>query len=172
MRKNININALSSKSVLSAIKEIEKYRDDLTNKAEMFVRRLCELGVPVIQNNVMLANGDSEKSTKTQIEVTSSRTYVKAELIWEGKAVAFIEFGSGIHYNGEAGTSRHPKGSELGYTIGSYGYGLGANDYWHYKDETGNWKTSHGTEATMPMYSASLVIQDNIRKIAREVFES
>lgn len=37
----------------------------------------------------------------------------------------FIEFGAGIHYNGSAGSSPHPKGNEFGYTIGSYGKGLG-----------------------------------------------
>lgn len=84
----------------------------------------------------------------------------------------FIEFGAGIHYNGAAGSSPHPKGEEFGYTIGSYGQGKGKNESWVYYADSGEWVRSYGTEATMPMYKASVEIIQNIRKIAKEVFSS
>lgn len=58
----------------------------------------------------------------------------------------------------------------MGYTIGSYGKGLGKNDYWVYYTDDGRFLTSHGTEATMPVYKAGQEIIKRIREIAKEVF--
>ena len=88
----------------------------------------------------------------------------------ESTDILFLEFGAGIHYNGPAGSSPHPKGTEFGYTIGSYGEGHGKQDSWVYQAPTGEWVRSHGTEATMPVYNASLEIIRQIETIAREVF--
>lgn len=170
MPKKIHINALSSKSILLAIKEIEKYRNDLRGKNDKFVQRLCELGLPVIDAYASAASGDSSKSYNSYIKINSYGNYAEAKLVWEGKDVLFIEFGAGIHYNGEPGTSPHPMGNELGYVIGSYGEGNGKKDFWYYDDGTGAYVRSYGTEGTMPMYRASLKIQEQIVKIAKEVF--
>lgn len=170
MPKKIHIDALSSKSISMAIKEIEKYKKDLRNKNDEFVQRLCEIGLPVISDYASAASGDASKNYNSYIKVNSFGTYSKATLIWEGKDILFIEFGAGIHYNGEPGTSPHPMGNELGYVIGSYGEGYGKQDYWYYDDGTGAYVRSYGTEGTMPMYRSSLKIQEQIAKIAKEIF--
>lgn len=170
MPKKIHINALSSKSLSLAIKEIEKYREDLRDKNDEFVQKLCELGLPVVRDYASAASGDSSRNYNSYIKLNSYGMYSKAELIWEGKDVLFIEFGAGVHYNGEAGTSPHLMGKELGYVIGSYGQGYGKQDFWYYEDGTGAHVRSYGTEGTMPMYRASLKIQEQIVKIAKEVF--
>ena len=57
----------------------------------------------------------------------------------------------------------------MGYTIGSYGKGLGKRKVWgYYRD--GELILTHGTPATMPMYNALKQACDNIWSIAREVF--
>lgn len=171
MAKKISI-SLSSKSIQNAIKEIEAYKRQLIDKNELFVRRLAELGIPVIDQNIAVAQGDSDKNHNTHIKINSFGSYSEAKLVVEGSELIFIEFGSGVHYNGSAGASPHPKGEEFGYTIGSYGKGQGKNDFWFYYADTGEAVMSHGTQATMPVYRASQEIIQNIRKIAREVFES
>ncbi len=171
MAKKISI-SLSSKSIQNAIKEIEAYKRQLIDKNELFVRRLAELGIPVIDQNIAAAQGDSDKSHNTYIKINSFGSYSEAKLVVEGSDLLFIEFGSGIHYNDSAGTSPHPKGEEFGYTIGSYGKGQGKNDFWFYYADTGEAVMSHGTEATMPVYRASQEIIQNIRRIAKEVFGS
>ena len=88
-----------------------------------------------------------------------------------GEKVAFIEFGAGIHYNTPAGQSPNPFGQQLGFTIGSYGLGLGANDSWRYQDLAGNWKTSQGTKAQMPMAKADQAIRDAFEQTIEEVFK-
>lgn len=169
MAKKISI-SLSQKSIENAIKELNQYKDDLKRKNDEFVKRLAELGIPVINQNISAAAGDSDKSHNTYIKVNSFGDYSQATLIVEGRDLLFIEFGAGVHFNGSAGSSPHPKGQELGYTIGSYGKGLGKNDHWYYISESGEKVKSFGTESTMPVYKASVEIMQNIRQIAQEVF--
>lgn len=171
MAKKISFN-LSVDSIQKAIDEVERYKQRLVSKNDEFVRRLAEVGIPVIDQRISAAQGDSDKNHNTYIRINSFGTYSQAVLVVEGKTILWIEFGAGIHYNGAAGSSPHPKGQELGYTIGSYGKGQGANDFWFYTADTGESVMSHGTEATMPVYSASVEIQRRIREIARQVFSS
>lgn len=163
---------LSHKSIQGAIKQLRAYQKSLVSKNEEFVRRLTELGIPVIDQNIAVAQGDSDKSHNTYIKINSFGDYTQATLVCEGKSLAFIEFGAGIHYNTPAGTSPHPKGQDFGYTIGSYGQGNGKNESWVYYADSGEWVRSYGTEATMPVYKASVEIMQNIRRIAKEVFSS
>lgn len=171
MAKKIRI-SLSHKSIQNAINEVRKYQREFIEKNELFVRRLAELGIPVIDQNISVAQGDSDKNHNTYIKINSFGSYSEAKLVVEGSDLLYIEFGSGIHYNGSSGTSPHPKGEEFGYTIGSYGKGQGSKDFWFYYADTGEAVMSHGTEATMPVYKASVEIIQNIRRIAREVFGS
>lgn len=171
MAKKIRI-SLSEKSIQNAINEVRKYQRELISKNEVFVRRLAELGIPVIDQNIAVAQGDSDKNHNTYIKINSFGSYSEAKLVVEGVDLLFIEFGAGIYYNGSAGTSLHPKGEEFGYTIGSYGKGKGKNDFWFYYADTGEAVMSRGTESTMPVYKASVEIIQNIRRIAREVFET
>lgn len=163
---------LSHKSIQDTIKQLRAYQKSLVSKNEEFVRRLTELGIPVIDENIALAQGDSDKSHNTYIKINSFGDYSQATLVCEGAGLLFIEFGAGIHYNTPAGSSLHPKGQEFGYTIGSYGKGNGKNDSWVYYADSGEWVRSYGTEATMPVYKASVEIMQSIRKIAKEVFSS
>lgn len=171
MSKRIRI-SLSEKSIRNAINEIEVYKRQFVERNEVFVRRLAELGIPVIDQNIAAAQGDSDKSHNTYIKINSFGSYSEAKLVVEGVDLLFIEFGAGVYYNGSAGTSPHQKGEEFGYTIGSYGKGQGSKDFWFYYADTGEAVMSHGTEATMPVFRASQEIIQNIRGIAREVFGS
>lgn len=169
MAKTIKMN-LSAGSIQNAVKELERYKQSLISKNDLFVQRLAEVGIPVINANIAAAQGDSDKSHNTYIKLNSFGSYSRAELVVESSSILYIEFGAGAHYNTPAGTSPHPKGQELGYTIGSYGKGHGAEDYWYYQAETGESVRSYGTESTMPVYKASIEIRQKIRQIAKEVF--
>lgn len=161
--------SLNSGNVNDLIKELNAYRDSLSDKAEQLVEGLAKVGIPVIQSN-MTTEGDSDPSCSITYHTSRSGTYARCTLTANGEDLLFIEFGAGVHYNGSVGQSPNPKGEEMGYTIGSYGEGQGANDYWHYMDDDGKWHTSHGTKASMPMYKASLEIFEKVQTVAREVF--
>lgn len=169
MPKKISIQ-LSEKSIQKAIDELNQYKRNLRSKNDEFVKRLAELGIPIINQNIASAAGDSDKSHNTYIKLNSFGDYSQATLVCEGKDLLFIEFGAGVHFNGAAGSSPHPKGQEFGYTIGSYGKGQGKQDSWYYYADSGESVLSHGTQATMPVYRASVEIRNKIREVAREVF--
>ena len=170
-KRTININIFDSRGLDKAIQQIRQYQNSLNDKCAEFVRRLAEVGIPVIDENIAAAQGDSDKGHNTYIKINSFGSYSQAELIVESNSILWIEFGAGVHFNGHLGSSPHPKGEELGYTIGSYGKGQGKNDFWFYYADSGEAVMSHGTQATMPVYKAGLEIKRQVLKIAKEVFE-
>lgn len=171
MPKTIKI-ALSKSSVDDAIEELKRYKQGIIDKNELFVRRLYELGMQVIDERIAAAEGDSDKRHYTSVRIRQFQGHYEAILTVEGRDILFIEFGAGIHYNTPAGTSPHPEGKEYGYTIGSYGKGLGKNDSWFYNDETGAKRRSYGTKATMPVYTAWVEMKNQMIQIAKEVFRN
>lgn len=179
MGRIFNVDVLSQKSVDNLIKELRQYKDSLPKKCEEFVRRLYELGLPIIEQKIdeagftVDAKGiESGSSTEhnTHIELRHFGDYSQATIVVEGEDLFFIEFGSGVHYNGAVGSSPHPKGQELGYTIGSYGQGNGRKDTWGYYKDNGDLVLTHGTKATMPIQSAIDAIEQQMTEIAKEVF--
>jgi len=166
--KNLKVE-LSTKGINEIIDFLENYRNELDHKCEVFCQKLCELGIEVIDARIV-GKGDSDTSHETEITIGKDGTYTNARLRLSGEDILFIEFGAGVHYNGAAGTSPNPKGSELGYTIGSYGKGHGTQEFWYYKDDSGNYVRSYGTQATMPMYSASIEMIKQMKSVAKEVF--
>lgn len=164
--------SFSQESINNAIKQVEHYKRSLANKNEEFVRKLAELGIDVARVEIMHTKGDADKPVLFETKVNSFGLFKQAIINMSGQEVLFIEFGAGVHFNGPAGSSPHPKGEEFGYVIGSYGYGQGTKDYWYYVDESGARLRSYGTEASMPMYKASLAIMMEIQRIAKEVYGS
>lgn len=178
MSKTIKVD-FSYEGLGKLIDELKAYKDGLNDKTEELARRLAEVGIPVVNQNMSAAGytydekgveSGSDTSHNTYVTMHSFGNYSEAILTVEGKDILFIEFGSGVHYNGAAGSSPHPKGGEFGYTIGSYGKGYGKKDTWAYEAESGEKVLTHGTQATMPMYKASNEIARNVVKIAQEVF--
>ena len=88
-----------------------------------------------------------------------------------GEDAVFVEFGAGVSRNGGVGSSPHPRGEELGFTIGSYGKGLGAKPVWGFTKD-GAHHITRGTPARMPMYRGMEDALSTIYDLAREVFRS
>lgn len=179
----MNISLNNEKSIKEAIKELKEYRQTVERKSEIFVTRLMELGIPIVDSTIARTEGDSDLYHVTRIEIKSFGEYTEARLIVEGEDIAFIEFGAGVHYNGEGSPRKSQKGSvaggeykitggkEIGYTIGSYGHGQGKKDGWVYIADDGGRVFSQGTKASMPIYHATMEIINNIARIAKEVFD-
>lgn len=180
MAKRKLISNLSVEGIKNLQQELRNYKQQLNDKNEIFVKRLAELGIPVINENMTKASftyddkgiqSGSNTEHNTYIKVNSFGSYSKADLIVEGKELLFIEFGAGVYYN-KSGASPNPKGPEFGYVIGTYGAGHGSQKVWGYYADSGELVLTHGVEATMPVYKASIQIIENIKRIAKEVFGS
>lgn len=162
---------LSVKSVEKAIEQLKQYKKELIKKNNLFVERLAEVGIPVINQAMSSGKGDSSRAHSTSIVITGSGNTVDGKLILEGEDILFWEFGAGIRYNNG---NANPKASEFGMGVGTYPGQTHAitPGYWWYSDEDKKKHLSFGTEATMPMYKASLEIIEKVNQIAREVFGS
>lgn len=177
--KNIIVTLTKSNSIDKAIKELEKYRDSLNQKNEIFVKRLAEIGVVAAQERLASGEGDSSREAKFNVTidtldgVVDGRITITSTPKVDGNGRTFYphlawEFGAGIYYNNG---NTNPKASEFGMGVGKFpGQRFALNEQWWYKDEFGNLHLSKGTEATMPMFNASKEIITQINAIAREVF--
>jgi hypothetical protein len=160
---------LSEHSIENAIKQVEQYKNALIHrKNKLFLELLVKEGLEVIESTMSNVVGDSDTTHSVNVRYTSEGNIRECKITLTGEKIAFIEFGSGIVYNGSG--SPHPKGEELGMTIGSYGYHQGKRGYWYYEDEKGQRTLSIGTKAAMPMYKAEIEMLKKINKVAREVY--
>lgn len=155
-----------------AINSVDAYRSRLLAQAHTLQNRVAVLiaeraleGFLGATVDVWLGWGGRHPSTNLDVYDQGAVTLAIAS----GPEVVFCEFGAGVHFNGAVGSSPHPKGQELGFTIGSYGKGYGRFDSWSYRHEGGIVDT-YGTPASMPLYKAFLSVQQDVAKIAREVF--
>ena len=175
-KQTININLFSQKSIQNAIKQIEQYRDDLPRKCQEICRRLSEEGVRVADaaiNSVPIGKtitlttdiNPSKMGCKAIMKMTGRETRTEDGRIFF-TALA-IEFGAGIRYNPTA----NPKSSEFGMGVGTFpGQTHAFQDGWYYLGNDGEWHYSHGIQASMPMYKASVEMKQKIDTIVKEVF--
>ena len=155
---------LNSDSIDNAIKELQVFRDSIQQKKDKLLKELAEIGVREASVRFTTAMYDGVNDTDVELTSTVNGYAIKAK----GRAVFFIEFGAGVYHNtGEPYPDPRPEGV-VG--IGEYGKGHGKRQAWGYKDDSGELVITHGNPAAMPMWYASEEMQNNILKIAKEVF--
>lgn len=166
--------SLSEESIGQAIKEVAQYKKRIIEKTELLRQRVAEelanevrSGFAVAVCDDLLKGGGHSPDVSVSIENTGGITLVIAS----GEDAVWVEFGSGVYHNTSVGTSPHPKGAELGLTIGSYGFGMGARTVWGFYED-GELKLTHGTRAQMPMYHAVVAVGNRVSQIAKEVFRT
>lgn len=174
MSKSVVRFALDAKSIAKAIKEIEQYKQEILRKINELRRRIAERiaedassGFASSIVDDLLPNSGGARAANVSVEVSDSGNTTL--VIANGQDAVWCEFGAGVYHNGSVGSSPHPKGAELGFTIGSYGKGLGSKNVWGFY-ENGELKLTHGAPASMPMYTDCQSACDDIANIAREVF--
>ena len=176
-KRTININLFDGKSIESAIKTIEQYRNDLPRKCQEICRRLSEEGVRVA--DVAINSVPIGKTITLTTDINPSKMGCKAIMKMTGKETRTedgrifrthlaIEFGAGIRYNPTA----NPKSSEFGMGVGTFPGQSHAfqSEGWYYFDSNGEWRHSYGVQASMPMYKASVEMRQKIDSIVKEVF--
>ncbi|MBS6475121.1 MAG: hypothetical protein KH354_03965 [Clostridiales bacterium] len=163
MSKTIKIQ-LNVRSIDRAIKELKEYQEWVLKKTDELMERLAEIGAAEASIRFARAYYDGYHDAEVSAEPIENGWVIKAQ----GQAVCFIEFGAGVYFNGsEPYSGERP--SEIS-KIGEYGKGYGKRNAWAYYDKAGNTVLTHGTPAAMPMYHAGRVIQQEMNRIAKEVF--
>lgn len=155
---------LNTKSIDAAICKVEKYKRWVDSKTQELVKRLAEVGL----EEARVRFSGAEYSGENDAEVTVEPIADGFKIVATGQAVFFIEFGAGVYYNGtEPYPEPRPKGIS---NIGEYGDGKGKRKAWGFYDESGELVITHGTPAAMPMLHASRTMQQEVERIAKEVF--
>ena len=183
MNKTITIDIFDSASIDDAIEAIRDYSVWVQHKTDELRERIAELisnqaqavfNSSVADNGFMVINGNPVDDTRfgevtVTVQPEGDNTTV---IIANGKDAVFMEFGAGVYYNGAVGSSPNPWGTDLGFTIGSYGKGNGRKEVWGYRGEDGEIHLTHGAPASMPLYRAVQSVSRDIARIAREVFRT
>lgn len=166
---------LTTESINSAIKELKAYQKSLPKKAKQLAIELAETGASEAESRFASALYAGTNDSSVEIQKTRDGAAVVAS----GNAVAFIEFGTGVHYNG-SGSYPLPKPSGI-VGIGEFGNGMGKRDMWFYHGDAGNagamsidknsdLVATHGNPAYMPMFHAMMKIEEEAYPVAKEVF--
>lgn len=172
-KKVIRIN-LSEKDIDRAIKELEQYKQEIIRKTELLRVKVADRISALAQSSFNGAivddlTGESGGSRKADVRVSIDERENVSIVIAAGEDAVWVEFGAGVYHNGSAGSSPHPEGSKLGFTIGGYGKGMGKRQTWGFYED-GELRLTHGTPAVMPMYNAVKTVCDEIADIAKEVW--
>lgn len=173
MRKKKITIGLSEQDIDRALREMAQYKTEFLQKVELLREKVADRLAVEAQSGFtgavvddLIKRGQKFADVKVSVDNRANLSVVVAN----GEDAVWVEFGAGVYHNGSPGSSPHPNGAELGFTIGSFGKGNGKKEAWGYYDEDGELKLTRGTPATMPMYRAVQTVCNDIQNIAREVF--
>ena len=169
---------LSDAGLRDAERQIQEYKATLNQKAQELAKALAQKGIDVA--TVRFANAQYAGDNDVTVEHDPMQTPNGFAILAHGKAVAFIEFGTGvIHsaYDGElpAGVGEH----------GTYGKENGKHKRWYYYGDPGNAGTyvdtvpgkgqlnyTSGNDAAMAMWGAVEEMASQVEATWREVWSS
>jgi len=172
---NIQVTGISG-----IINRIERRKRTLEDKVKELIEKAAEYGYKSASVNFQTAIYAGTNDVRVIEPSWEENTLILAA---EGKAVAFIEFGTGVHY-----TEVYPISVEGIAPRGTYGKGKGSNDSWVYVGDPGNtWVEgeiiatkkdgryvvkTHGNPPARAMYNAGEIMKEKITELAKEVFST
>lgn len=163
----IRMNGISESSIKDAAESLRHYAAWVEQKEAELIRKLAERGRDVASIRFAGAVYDGDNDVVVRAAPTADGYAIYAE----GKAVAFIEFGSG-----SAMGYGHPDAGKHGLGPGTWSTdeSLGGKGHW---DNPDGWyykhgEKSHGNPPAMAMLAARDTMVEELTTIAREVFSS
>lgn len=167
---------LSDAGLRDAERQIQEYKATLNKKAQEFAKALADKGLDVAK--VRFANAEYAGSNDVSCRVEQNGN--TCTIIAEGKAVAFIEFGTGVMHSAYGGELPNGVGEH-----GTYGKENGKHKRWYYYGESGNAGTpvkevdgkgqlnyTSGNDAAMAMWGAVEEMASQVEATWREVWNS
>lgn len=174
---------LSDAGLRDAERQIREHKTTLNKKARALAFRLSWLGLEVAK--VRFANAEYAGSNDVKCHINQKDK--TCTIVAEGKAVAFIEFGTGVTHQGwgAAGTvGPLPLPDNIG-EHGTYGKENGKHKRWYYYGDPGNAGTyvdtvpgkgqlnyTSGNDAAMAMWGAVEEMASQVEATWREVWNS
>ena len=169
---------LSDAGLRDAERQIQEYKTTLNKKAQEFAKALAQKGIDVA--TVRFANAQYAGDNDVTVEHDPVQTPNGFAIVAHGKAVAFIEFGTGVMHSAYGGELPDGVGEH-----GTYGKGNGQHKRWYYYGESGNAGTpvkevdgkgqlnyTDGNEPAMAMWGAVEEMAPQVEATWREVWNS
>lgn len=169
---------LSDAGLRDAERQIQEYKATLNKKAQEFAKALAQKGIDVA--TVRFANAQYAGDNDVTVEHDPVQTPNGFAIVAHGKAVAFIEFGTGVMHSTYGGELPDGVGEH-----GTYGKGNGRHKRWYYYGESGNAGTpvkqvdgkgqlnyTSGNEPAMAMWGAVEEMASQVEATWREVWSS
>lgn len=165
--KVLEIDITDSASVARAVEYLDNVKHKLENM-DAYIQQLADIGVSVAEEAFRgaLANPDFTEGVEVEAIPTDNGYTITAS----GSEVAFIEFGTGVFYNGsESYPGQRPAGI-VG--IGEYGQGKGSRRAWGYYagGDKSNLVITRGHYRSAGMYSAQKAMVEQAINIIEEIF--
>lgn len=162
----------------SAINALKKYSgNELERKAKLLIEKAAERGYNSASINFQVAIYAGTNDVVVHEPYWDGDILILAA---EGNSVAFIEFGTGVHYS-----EVYPKNIPDVAKRGTYGKGKGSNDSWVYVGDPGTGiegeiihikkdgryvVKTHGNPPARALYNAKERMREEILKWAKEIF--
>ena len=167
---------LSDAGLRDAERQIQVYKATLNQKAQELAKALADKGLDVAK--VRFANAQYAGSNDVSCRVEQNGN--TCTIVADGKAVAFIEFGTGVMHSAYGGELPDGVGEH-----GTYGKENGKHKRWYYYGESGNAGTpvkevdgkgqlnyTSGNDAAMAMWGAVEEMASQVEATWREVWNS
>lgn len=167
---------LSNAGLRDAERQIQIYKATLNQKAQEFAKALADKGLDVAKVRFANAQYAGNNDVSCRVEQNGNT----CAIIADGKAVAFIEFGTGVMHSTYGGELPDGVGEH-----GTYGKENGKHKRWYYYGESGNAGTpvkevdskgqlnyTSGNDAAMAMWGAVEEMASQVEATWREVWSS
>ncbi len=153
---------LNPKDIGRVIKDIEKYKRELTEKVNLLIGELTDYGVQVAKAQVRELGAWYTGELESSIEGYFSPS-VGVGIIKAGAPYAvYVEFGTGV-----VGKSQpHPSPDDWRYDINEHG----ESGWWYFNDNTGRTQWTKGMPSRPFMFNTARKLEEDCKEIAREVF--
>lgn len=166
MKHNISV-PLSDKGIDDLIKNLEEYKEWLKKKTQELVDRLAEQGKQAASFTFDIAVYDGKKDVSVK---TEQRGDCVTAVIAYGSTALILEFGAGVTLG-----YGHPE--PMGYGPGTYPgqkHAMDPKGWYLPKDVQKDAGTDHsvGNPPSMAMYNARKELEQDLERIAKEVFSS
>lgn len=165
---------LSVSGIEKLKKQIKQYQEkDLQYKVHLFVKKVADLGVDIAKVNVArlgaVFTGELKDSIHTKdggILGNKAVFYVVAD----SKHAVFVEFGTGQLGQEAPYPYPMPEGIEWKYNVGATIMEISDGQYGWFYPKDGKWYFTQGMPSRPFMYETAIELEDNLVKIAKEVF--
>lgn len=173
MATKISFCPLSLKDIQKATQELTKYKNDLNEKIDLFVKKLAQKGVEIAKDKVSIYQAiDTGK-------LLDSITLKEGDIIKNGACyyiytdceyASFVEFGTGVM--GE-GTYSHdmPEGVDWDYASGPCVFTtIDGRTGWYYPTKDGGYRFTQGQPSRPFMTETAIMLSMQVLEVAKEVF--